>query len=75
MALYFFLCFVMKTRVSGRMSCDYSVRPKFGIGYGIRAKMVFSETETFFFKFYSFFLILGGIQVSISLKINLALQK
>ena len=39
MALYFFLCFVMKTRVSGRMSCDYCVRPKFGIGYGIGAKM------------------------------------
>ena len=44
-----------------------SVRPKFGIGYGIgrkyryRSRIFFSETETFFFKFYSFFLMLGWI--------------
>ena len=63
------------------------VRPKFGIGYGIGQKYqyryqywcwsrnFFAENNTFFQILLIFFLLLGGIQVFISLKINLAHQK
>ena len=58
----------------------HSVRPKLGFGIGNRNQgpisvsvsepnFFFSETETFF-KFFSFFSLLGGIQVFLSLKIN-----
>ena len=47
-----------------------------GIGIGIGAEFFFAETETLFFQILLIsFLLLGGIQVFISFKINLALQK
>ena len=42
---------------------------------GIGAEIFFSETETFFSNFTHFFLILGGVLVLRSFKVNLALQK
>ena len=63
-----------------------SVRPKFGFGIGNRnqgpisvsvsePKFFFPKPKLFFSNFTLFFLLLGGIQVFISLEINLALQK
>ena len=58
-----------------RNSVSVTVSAK-SIGIGIRAEFFFSKTETFFLSnFTHFFLLLGGIQVFISLKINLTLQK
>ena len=61
-----------------------SVRPKFGFGMGNRnqgtisvsePKKKFPKPKLLFSNFTHFFLLLGGIQVFISLKVNLALQK
>jgi hypothetical protein len=65
------LAMTMVTQLNSHLSASLLllVRPKFGYGIGIGAEFFFAETET------HFFLLLGGIQVFISLKTNLALQK
>ena len=65
------------------LSILISERPKFGINQRYWPKVLvsvselifFAKTETIFSNFSHFFLLLGGKQVFISFRINLALQK